>query len=115
MIGRMAESSTRKPLDAIDARLCERLMATALDSGGDHADLYFEYRSGGDYSLEDGKALGQDRAVRAPNMDLAAPVNAHRPVGLDVLPGARRADQIVKGLVAGQGDNDGLKLVTRRL
>ena len=37
------------PLDAIDAALAERLLAAALSSGGDYADLYFEHRAGADY------------------------------------------------------------------
>ena len=32
------------PLDGIDAAMAERLLAEALGSGGDYADLYFEYR-----------------------------------------------------------------------
>ena len=43
------------PLDAIDAALAERLLAAALSSGGDYADLYFEHRAGADYVLEDGR------------------------------------------------------------
>lgn len=42
------------PLDAIDARTAEGLLGAALERGGDHADLYFEYRAGADFSLEEG-------------------------------------------------------------
>jgi TldD protein len=43
------------PLDGIDAALAERLLAAALSSGADYADLYFEHRSGADFALEDGR------------------------------------------------------------
>jgi TldD protein len=43
------------PLDGIDASLAERLLAAALSSGADYADLYFEHRSGADFALEDGR------------------------------------------------------------
>src|SRR5438477_203668 len=51
------------PLDAIDAPLAERLLAAALSSGGDYADLYFEHRSGADYVLEDGRIRTVGRGV----------------------------------------------------
>jgi hypothetical protein len=51
------------PLDAIDAALAERLLAAALSSGGDYADLYFEHRSGADYVLEDGRIRTVGRGV----------------------------------------------------
>ena len=51
------------PLDAIDAALAERLLSAALASGGDYADLYFEYRSGADYVLEDGRVRTVGRGV----------------------------------------------------
>jgi TldD protein len=51
------------PLDAIDARIAERLLAVALASGGDHADLYFEYRSGSDIAFEEGRVRTVGRAI----------------------------------------------------
>ena len=51
------------PLDAIDAALAERLLAAALSSGGDYADLYFEYRAGADYVLEEGRVRTVGRGV----------------------------------------------------
>ena len=50
-------------LDRIDAHITERLLKGALASGGDHADLYFEYRSAGDISFEDGRVRTVGRAV----------------------------------------------------
>jgi TldD protein len=51
------------PLDGIDARTAERLLAVALESGGEHADLYFEYRSGSDIAFEEGRVRTVGRAV----------------------------------------------------
>ena len=51
------------PLDGIDAALAERLLAAALSSGGEYADLYFEHRSGADYVLEDGRVRTVGRGV----------------------------------------------------
>ena len=50
-------------LDAIDATIAERLLAAALGSGGDYADLYFEYRSGADFVLEEGRVRTVGRGV----------------------------------------------------
>jgi TldD protein len=46
---------------AIDAQLATRLLALALEAGGDYADLYFEFRVSADYSLEEEqvKTLGR--------------------------------------------------------
>src|SRR5258705_9888518 len=46
---------------AIDAQLANRLLAHALDAGGDYADLYFEFRVSADYVLEEEqiKTLGR--------------------------------------------------------
>jgi TldD protein len=51
------------PLDGIDARTAERLLGVALASGGDHADLYFEYRSGSDIAFEEGRVRTVGRAI----------------------------------------------------
>jgi len=51
------------PLDAIDAAIAERLLSAALGSGGDYADLYFEYRSGADYAFEEGRVRSVGRGV----------------------------------------------------
>src|SRR5215470_1042477 len=46
---------------AIDAQLANRLLALALEAGGDYADLYFEFRVSADYALkeEQVKTLGR--------------------------------------------------------
>ena len=41
----------------------ERLLTAALSPGGDYADLFFEYRSGADYVLEDGRIRTVGRGV----------------------------------------------------
>jgi len=38
---------------AIDAVLANRLLALALEAGGDYADIYFEFRVSADYALEE--------------------------------------------------------------
>jgi TldD protein len=40
---------------AIDPRLADRLLATALAGGGDHAELFFEYRRSLHLALDDGR------------------------------------------------------------
>ncbi len=47
----------------IDADLAHRLLSAALDSGGDYADLFFEYRVGADYVLEEEKIKTLGRGV----------------------------------------------------
>ena len=42
--------------------MAERLLAEALGSGGDYADLYFEYRSGADFVFEEGRVRTVGRA-----------------------------------------------------
>ena len=51
------------PLDVIDAAIAERLLSAALGSGGDYADLYFEYRSGADFVFEEGRVRTVGRGV----------------------------------------------------
>jgi len=51
------------PLDQIDAKIAERLLGAALGSGGDYADLYFEFRSGADYLMEEGRVRTVGRGV----------------------------------------------------
>jgi TldD protein len=55
--------SAATPLDQIDAVVAERLLAEALSSGGEYADLYFEYRTGADYLLEEGRVRTVGRGV----------------------------------------------------
>src|SRR3954464_13106905 len=51
------------PLGQIDAAVAGRLLAAALGSGGDYADLYFEYRAGADYLMEEGRVRTVGRGV----------------------------------------------------
>src|SRR5262245_15248800 len=39
--------------NAIDAQLANRLLALALEAGGDYADIYFEFQVSANYSRED--------------------------------------------------------------
>ena len=49
--------------DAIDPTLAERLLSEALSSGGDYADLYFEYTASGSISYEDEAVKNASRNV----------------------------------------------------
>lgn len=48
---------------AIDAAFAHRLLAAALDAGGDYADLYFQYRASGSLSYEEGILKAASRGV----------------------------------------------------
>jgi TldD protein len=48
---------------AIDAALCERLLAVALSKGGEYADLFFEYRAGGGFTYDEGLLKAASRGV----------------------------------------------------
>jgi TldD protein len=63
MSGAAAVEAARSPLDGIDAALATRLLGAALGSGGEYADLYFEYRSGADYIFEEGRVRTVGRGV----------------------------------------------------
>jgi TldD protein len=47
----------------IDAQLANRLLAAALDAGGDYADLYFEFRVSADYALEEEQVRTLGRGI----------------------------------------------------
>lgn len=47
----------------IDTAIAQKLLSAALEGGGDYADLYFEYRSGTDFSLEDQKIRNVGQGV----------------------------------------------------
>lgn len=49
--------------NAVDAALCERLLAAALSKGGDYADLFFEYRAGGGFTFDEGILKAASRGV----------------------------------------------------
>lgn len=55
--------SPATPLAAIDVTVASRLIAQALASGGEYADLYFEYRSGADFAFEEGRVRTVGRSV----------------------------------------------------
>src|SRR3569833_1347230 len=56
-------TAAASPLDQIDAAIAERVLGGALGSGGDYADLYFEFRSGADFLLEEGRVRTVGRGV----------------------------------------------------
>src|SRR6187549_837104 len=47
----------------IDENVCRRLLDVALASGGDYADLFFEYRAAGSLFYEDGITKSASRGV----------------------------------------------------
>ncbi len=48
---------------AVDAAICERLLAVALSKGGEYADLFFEYRAAGAFSYDEGILKAASRGV----------------------------------------------------
>jgi TldD protein len=50
-------------LHEIDAEIARKLLFLALEKGGDYADLYFEYRIGADYVLEDERIKAVGRGI----------------------------------------------------
>jgi TldD protein len=64
----MRSSSYRAPFfpdgpQPIDRDICDRLLAIALQRGGDYADLFFEYRASSSYSFDDGILKSASRSV----------------------------------------------------
>jgi len=49
--------------NAIDAELARKLLEIALRKGGDYADLFFEYRAGGSFVLDEGILKAVSRGV----------------------------------------------------
>src|SRR5947209_7572915 len=49
--------------NAIDVAIAERLLAVALDKGGDYADLFFEYRAAGGLVYDEGILKTATRGV----------------------------------------------------
>jgi TldD protein len=94
------ESEPRSPLNAIDATIAGRLLAAALDSGGDYADLYFEYRSGADFVMEEGRVRTVGRGVtmglgvRVTRGDATGYAYTEEPSDARMLEAARTAAQI---------------------
>ncbi|MBM4363214.1 MAG: metalloprotease TldD, partial [Deltaproteobacteria bacterium] len=48
---------------AVEPALCERLLAVALERGGDHADLFFEFRASGSLTFEEGITRSASRGT----------------------------------------------------
>jgi len=63
MMPSVALTASASALAQIDAAIAERLLGAALGSGGDYADLYFEFRSGADYLMEEGRVRTVGRGV----------------------------------------------------
>jgi TldD protein len=61
----MAQTVPHQPthLHRVDTPLAQRLLEAALSRGGDYADLYFEYRYGADFILEEGRVKSVGRGI----------------------------------------------------
>jgi Predicted Zn-dependent proteases and their inactivated homologs len=60
---RSADSLAQNPLAGIDAVVAEKLLGEAMASGGDYADLYFEFRRGADFVLEEARVRSVGRVL----------------------------------------------------
>jgi TldD protein len=58
-----AFGSATNPLAGIDAVVAEQLLGEALASGGEYADLYFEFRCGADFVLEEAQVRSVGRVL----------------------------------------------------
>ena len=61
--GKLFRARTANPLAGIDAVVAEKLLGEALASGGEYADLYFEFRCGADFVLEEAQVRSVGRAL----------------------------------------------------
>jgi TldD protein len=60
---RSADRLGPNPLAGIDAVVAEQLLGEALAAGGDYADLYFEFRCGADFVLEETQVRSVGRVL----------------------------------------------------
>ncbi len=60
---RSADRPAPSPLAGIDETVAERLLGEALASGGEYADLYFEFRSAADFVMEEAQVRSVGRAL----------------------------------------------------
>ena len=60
---RSVDSLGPNPLAGIDTVVAEQLLGEALASGGDYADLYFEFRCGADFVLEEERVRSVGRVL----------------------------------------------------
>ncbi|HUH02093.1 MAG TPA: metalloprotease TldD [Kofleriaceae bacterium] len=87
----------------IDAQIAQRLLSIALDSGGDYADLFFEYNIGADYVLEEekiktvGRGITMGLGVRVTKGDATGYAYAEDLTQASMEHAARTAGQIASG------------------
>src|SRR5262245_9936730 len=88
---------------AIDAELARKLLAIALEKGGEFADLFFEYRAGGSFVLDEGILKSVSRGVsiglgvRVQRGDATGYAYVESLVWDDMARAARTAAQIATG------------------
>ena len=88
---------------AVDAAIARRLLSAALEAGGDYADLFFEYRQGADYVLEEeqvktvGRGVTMGLGVRVTKADATGYAYSEDLTLERMLDAARTAGQIASG------------------
>ncbi|NOY94146.1 MAG: metalloprotease TldD [Deltaproteobacteria bacterium] len=101
----------------IDAQLASRLLTTALEKGGDYADLFFEYGASGSYAFDEGILKSAGRAV---TMGLGVRVMKGDATGYAyvedfTLEAMERAARTAAGIAAGGDTKTPIALETRAL
>lgn len=84
---------------AVDGRLADRLIAAALAGGGDHAELFFEYRRSLHLALDDGRVRSVGAGV---DVGLGVRVMSGEAVGLAFAESLEPADMLAAARTAGQ-------------
>ncbi|MFP6684426.1 MAG: metallopeptidase TldD-related protein [Polyangiaceae bacterium] len=101
----------------IDTTTCERLLAEALERGGDYADLFFEYCRSGGFNYDEGILKSASRSV---SMGLGVRVQAGDATGYAYTEeltweAMKRAAQTAAGIAAGGGAPEPIGLTPRDL
>src|SRR6187200_724004 len=106
--------------NAIDAELARKLLVIALEKGGDYADLFFEYRAGGSFVLDEGILKSVSRGVsiglgvRVQRGDATGYAYVESLVWDDMARAARTAAQIALGTAPGIPEVPTEKVLPRR-
>jgi TldD protein len=101
----------------IDTVICERLLAEAMNRGGDYADLFFEYRRSGGFNYDEGILKSASRSV---SMGLGVRVQEGDATGYAYTEeltweAMKRAAQTAAGIAAGGGAAQPVGLTPRDL
>lgn len=101
----------------VDAALCSRLLAVALSKGGDYADLFFEYRTAGGFTYDEGILKAASRGV---SMGLGVRVQRADATGYAYTEdltweSMRRAAETAAQIATGTGGTERVELRRREL